>query len=90
LLLLGCASNSNSTDDNNGGGKIVPSKLQIATIIIEANTSYPNGDGNGVVKVTAIANDAITYQFVYNGIISASQQVRKPIIFKIQELKFMK
>lgn len=49
------------------GDVIAPTNLVITADILGADAANPNGDGSGTVKLKATANDAITYQFVYDG-----------------------
>lgn len=46
---------------------VAPSNLQVSIELVGADADNPNGDGSGVVNLTATADNAITYQFVYNG-----------------------
>ena len=82
LLLANCSSDSSTSDDNNHDNTIVPSNLQVSTTIVGADASNPFGDGSGVVQVNASADDAVTYQFVYNGIISAAPSGMKTYNFQ--------
>lgn len=45
-----------------------PSNLTISADIVGADTDNPYGDGSGTVNFTAVADGAITYKFVANGI----------------------
>ena len=49
------------------GDITAPSNIQIAVDIEGADAANPNGDGSGVVNFTATADNAISYQYVYNG-----------------------
>ncbi len=42
------------------------SNLEIEVISAGSNDYYPNGDGSGIVKVTARANNAVRYAFRFN------------------------
>ena len=55
------------TENYEFGDVINPSNLAIAADIVGADTENPYGDGSGTVNFTAVADDAITYKFVYNG-----------------------
>jgi hypothetical protein len=47
------------------GDLTAPSNLQITTSIVGQSTSSPNGDGSGVVKITATGHNALTYKIGY-------------------------
>ena len=49
------------------GDIVAPTNLQIQVDIVGADANNPNGDGSGKVNFKAVADDAISYQFVYNG-----------------------
>lgn len=53
-------------DDVAVGAIIAPSNIQIDVDIVGADAANPNGDGSGTVNFTATADNAISYQFVYN------------------------
>jgi beta-glucanase (GH16 family) len=60
LLIAGCQ------DDDNGFGAITaPSNLELGYTIVGKNAENPNGDGTGNVILTAHADNAITYKFIY-------------------------
>tara|TARA_R100000935_G_C2830993_1_gene165076 strand:+ start:1220 stop:2374 length:1155 start_codon:yes stop_codon:yes gene_type:complete len=42
------------------------SNLQVEVMIVGANDQQPNGNGSGVVQVTAIANNAVRYAFRFD------------------------
>ncbi|WP_165747916.1 family 16 glycosylhydrolase [Cellulophaga sp. Z1A5H] len=46
---------------------VAPSNLQVSVELVGADADNPNGDGSGTVNLIATADDAISYQFVYNG-----------------------
>lgn len=62
LTLLGCQEDEPDLDSI-----VAPSNLQVSIELVGADADNPNGDGSGTVNLTATANDAISYQFVYNG-----------------------
>ncbi|MFW2377415.1 MAG: family 16 glycosylhydrolase [Cellulophaga baltica] len=62
LLLLGCQEDEPDLDVI-----VAPSNLQVSVELVGADADNPNGDGSGTVNLTATADDAISYQFVYNG-----------------------
>jgi hypothetical protein len=83
ILFLGCGSSDNDTiDDVNNNQSITPSNLQVTATIIGADANNPYGDGSGVVNITTTSNDALTYQFTYNGNTSAAPTGIKTYNFK--------
>ena len=62
FVLMGC-----QEDDATFGDVIAPSNLVVTADIVGQNSANPNGDGSGLVILTASATDAISYKFVYNG-----------------------
>ncbi|QWX82835.1 glycoside hydrolase family 16 protein [Cellulophaga sp. HaHaR_3_176] len=62
LILLGCQEDEPDLDVI-----VAPSNLQVSVELVGADADNPNGDGSGTVNLTATADDAISYQFVYNG-----------------------
>ena len=67
LLFFNC-----QEEDFTLGDIIAPSNVQIEVDIVGADANNPNGDGSGTVNFKASADNAISYQFVYNGIISSA------------------
>jgi len=67
LVITGC-----QEDDAEFGDITAPSNLQIAIDIVGADAANPNGDGSGAVIFTASANNAISYQYTYNGATSSA------------------
>ncbi len=59
FLFLGCEEN------NSFGDLTTPENLEVTVEIIGQNAENPNGDGSGLVKFTATADNAISYQFDY-------------------------
>lgn len=54
-------------DENYSLGDLTaPSNLQITTSIVGQSTATPNGDGSGVVNITAVANNALNYKIGYS------------------------
>ncbi len=82
LFFISCGSDSVDDTDGNGGSTITPSNLQVSVTIAGADISNPYGDGSGVVTLTATADDAITYQFEYNGTTSAAPTGTKKYTFQ--------
>ncbi|KGK30169.1 family 16 glycosylhydrolase [Cellulophaga sp. E6(2014)] len=62
LIFLGCQEDEPDLDVI-----VAPSNLQVSVELVGADADNPNGDGSGTVNLTATADDAISYQFVYNG-----------------------
>lgn len=63
LILVG----SCQDEDFTLGDIVAPTNLQIQVDIVGADANNPNGDGSGTVNFKAVADNAISYQFVYNG-----------------------
>ena len=61
-LIWSCS--SDSSDDGSGGNNSV-SNLVVSINIVGANASNPNGDGTGVVNVSATATNAVNYGFKF-------------------------
>ena len=55
-------------DDAEIGEIIPPSGLEVTTEVVGRDTDNPNGDGSGMVMVSAHAEHAISYKFVSNGV----------------------
>ncbi|MFC0603884.1 family 16 glycosylhydrolase [Winogradskyella pulchriflava] len=71
LLLVIWSCSSDSSDDDSGGNTV--SNLVVTVEVVGSDASNPNGDGSGVVNVTATANNAINYGFKFgNGLEQAS------------------
>ena len=68
-------------DDFSVGEIIAPSNIRVTADIVGADTDNPNGDGSGTVIFTANADNAISYQFVYNGQTDASPMGTKTYNF---------
>lgn len=64
LFLLGT---SCQEDDVEFGDITAPTNIQIAIDIEGADAANPNGNGSGIVNFVATADNAISYQYVYNG-----------------------
>jgi beta-glucanase (GH16 family) len=67
LMLWSCS--SDSSDDSSGDNSV--SNLTVTINIIGADTSNPNGDGTGVVNVSATADNAVNFGFKFG---SATEQ----------------
>ena len=56
-------------DDEATFGEITtPTNLEVTVDIVGQDTNNPNGDGSGVVNMTATSKNGISYRYVYNGI----------------------
>lgn len=60
LLVAGC-----QDDDNSFGSLTAPTNLELGYTIAGKTADNPNGDGTGNVALTAHADNAITYKFIY-------------------------
>lgn len=59
---------SSCTEEKHEFGNVVaPTSLTITPEIVGKDATHPFGDGSGVVKIKATANNAITYKFIGNG-----------------------
>lgn len=56
------------TDQYEFGDILNPTNLQVSADIVGSDTNTPNGDGSGTVHLAAMAENAITYKFIQNGI----------------------
>jgi hypothetical protein len=63
LLLSSC-----EKDNYEFGDIVAPTNLTITPEIVGKDASNPYGDGTGVVNITAKADNAISYKFIYNGV----------------------
>lgn len=59
-------------DDATFGEIVAPSNIQIAVNIEGVDAENPNGDGSGVVNFSTTADNAISYQYSYNGAVSSA------------------
>ena len=64
FLILSCSGEStdDATDPSNPD-KIIPSNLTLSVEIIGLDSDNPNGDGSGVVRFTATADNAVNFSF---------------------------
>lgn len=63
IILISC-SGSTSDDANKDSGDpvdIIPSNLSLSVVLRGADNNSPNGDGSGVVELTASAKNAVSY-----------------------------
>ena len=68
LVITGLVFTSCETEDHEFGDIVNPTNLQVSADIVGADENNPNGDGSGTVNLTALADNAITYKFVSNGV----------------------
>ncbi len=61
VLVSGC-----QEDDHSFGDIVVPTNLEIDYEIVGVDADNPNGDGSGLVNITASADNAITYKFTFS------------------------
>ncbi|WP_428228805.1 family 16 glycosylhydrolase [Flavobacterium sp.] len=61
LLAISC-----QKDDYAFGDLSAPSNVKVTTEIIGKTTAAPNGDGSGMVKLVATADNAISYKYVFS------------------------
>lgn len=55
------------TENYEFGDIVTPTNLTVTPEIVGKDANNPYGDGSGVVKITAKADSAISYKFIYNG-----------------------
>ncbi len=67
FLMVGCQEDEKSFGDINA-----PTNLQVTADIVGKTTDLPFGDGTGVVKFTATADNAISYKYVFSDGTSAN------------------
>ncbi|MFP9113161.1 family 16 glycosylhydrolase [Flavobacterium sp. RHBU_3] len=60
LFAVGC-----QDDEHSFGDLTAPSNLELGYTIVGQSTENPNGDGSGNAVITAHADGAITYKFIY-------------------------
>lgn len=61
VFIAGC-----QDDDHSFGDIITPTNLEIEYEIVGADVNNPNGDGSGLVNLTAKADNALTYKFTFS------------------------
>jgi len=61
LLAISC-----QKDDYSFGDINAPTNFKVTAEIIGKTATAPNGDGSGMVKLTATADNAISYQYVFS------------------------
>ena len=65
LLFAGLAFASCEKETYSFGDIKTPANLQINTAVAGVNADNPNGDGTGVVNITATADNALSYKIDY-------------------------
>jgi hypothetical protein len=55
------------TENYEFGDIVTPTNLTVTPEIVGKDANNPYGDGSGVVNITAKADSAISYKFIYNG-----------------------
>jgi hypothetical protein len=63
------------------GDVISPSNIQLTAVIEGADASNPTGDGSGKVHLSATADNAISFQYVYNDEVIASPSGSQTYLF---------
>lgn len=53
-------------DDFDAGAITAPSIIDVTTEVVGVTEEMPNGDGSGMVNFEVIAENAMTYKFIYN------------------------
>ncbi len=61
ILFIGC-----QDDDNTFGDINSPNGLEVSADIAGKDVANPNGDGSGTVTFKAVANDAISYKYIFS------------------------
>ncbi|TDO72872.1 beta-glucanase (GH16 family) [Flavobacterium chryseum] len=61
LLMTGC-----QKDDFEFGSIDTPTNLNVTAEIVGKTPTNPNGDGSGIVKFVATADNAISYKYIYD------------------------
>lgn len=64
LLFSLIACGRSSGGDGGGSTNVTPSNITISSQIVGTSTSFPNGDGSGVVNFTVSANNATSYKIL--------------------------
>ena len=68
LVFTALVFTSCETEDHEFGDIVNPTNLQVSADLVGFDDNNPNGDGSGTVHLTAVADNAITYKFVSNGV----------------------
>jgi len=67
LFMVSC-----QEDDKSFGDLKTPTNLYVVVDIVGQNDAFPDGDGSGMVKFTATADNAISYKYVFSDGTSAN------------------
>lgn len=67
FVMVGC-----QEDDKSFGELNTPTNLNVVVDIVGQNAANPDGDGSGVVKFTATADNAISYKYIFSDGTSAN------------------
>ncbi|MHA7059484.1 glycoside hydrolase family 16 protein [Aquimarina sp. M1] len=73
-------------DDLSVGEIKAPSNIQVAIDIVGADANNPNGDGSGTVNFSATADDAISFNYIFNGTATASPSGTQAYNFSVTGL----
>jgi|TARA_B110000902_G_scaffold111765_1_gene131818 hypothetical protein len=68
LVFTALVFTSCETEDHEFGDIVNPTNLQVSADLVGFDDNNPNGDGSGTVHLTAVADNAITFKFVSNGV----------------------
>lgn len=68
-------------DDLSIGEIKAPSNITVDVEVVGADATNPNGDGSGTVIFRAQADDAVSYSFLYNGVLDAAPSGEKTYNF---------
>ena len=68
LSIIACSSSDDNID--NTPEEVTPSNLVVVIDVIGENSSFPNGDGSGEVKVTATASNASSFKIEFDSNVS--------------------
>jgi len=63
---------SSCEEDRELGDVVTPSNLEIDVVLTGQDADNPRGDGSGELTLTATADDALSYSFVYNNTTSVA------------------
>jgi hypothetical protein len=81
VLALFLVTTSCQEDDIEFGNITAPSNLVVTVALQGEDANNPNGDGSGIAILTAQADNAISYQYVFNGSTSSAPAGEGTLIF---------
>ena len=81
FVLVTISLTSCQEDDLSIGQIKAPSNITVDVEIVGADANNPTGDGSGTVIFRAQADDAVSYSFLYNGILDAAPSGEKTYNF---------